>query len=585
MITPQLSPDGQGLGWLTHDADLSAVAIRPFPAAANARPPTVIRGRPGERFTYFAWAGTAAVVCSVDRGGGERRRLAMYDTRDGAFRQWIDFASRDSAADVRLVRATGGEALATSERDGETVLFRQRFDGPAEIVATLPAKSLKCVVDRATRSAVVDHVVGGGRQWTMLDLTGRFDEPTSTLLRLGREDERTTSPLVLDSGGLYARWSVGRDAATLARIDTVTGSVNICAEHAGRDLTRSFLLAGRPFLSSFGKGRADLLRPHTVAARQLVAALTEDRGAIDVHSVREDLAICTGPTAIRGLWAVRAGEPGRVQRLAELPDVEASDDCVTVTATVTAADGVKLDAFVTSASHGPGASRPCILLVHGGPWARDDATPPRDALELAAAGFSVVRVNFRGSTGRGKTFINAADGQWSGTVLDDLESALTQLRCRRLIGAGSVAVVGHSFGGYASLMLAARGWPACVVAESCPVDLAALVACYRARQPMHADELQRRIWPDPATVALSPVDVVDRVRCPVLISFGERDARIPVADGVRYARSLADRGIEVSLIVHDREGHRLQSPDARQQYADRRLSFLRRHLVSGTVSG
>ena len=94
-----------------------------------------------------------------------------------------------------------------------------------------------------------------------------------------------------------------------------------------------------------------------------------------------------------------------------------------------------------------------VLLVHGGPWARDVWGYNPMHQWLANRGYAVLSVNFRGSTGFGKKFLNAGNREWAGKMHDDLIDAVELGgRARRSPTRSKVAIMGGSYGGYATLV-------------------------------------------------------------------------------------------------------------------------------------
>ena len=94
---------------------------------------------------------------------------------------------------------------------------------------------------------------------------------------------------------------------------------------------------------------------------------------------------------------------------------------------------------------------PLALCVHGGPWARDGFGYNALHQWLANRGYAVLSVNFRASTGFGKAFVTAGDGEWGARMQDDLFDAVDALVAQKLVDPAKVAILGGSYGGYAAL--------------------------------------------------------------------------------------------------------------------------------------
>ncbi|KUH38193.1 MULTISPECIES: alpha/beta fold hydrolase [Streptomyces] len=209
---------------------------------------------------------------------------------------------------------------------------------------------------------------------------------------------------------------------------------------------------------------------------------------------------------------------------------------------------------------GPG---PAVLLVHGGPWRRSRWEYAERRTWLAERGCTVIEPNFRGSTGFGPAWTNAADRQWGLAMQDDLEDALDWAVAEGVADPDRLALVGGSYGGYAVLQMAAttRRDLRCVVATSPLTDLVRFLeeppAFWRTAAPM----LHRRVG-DPADPdqraalrAVSPVDNAAGVRCPVLLVHGANDSRVPAEMATRMFMALARAGKDATLALFPDEGH------------------------------
>jgi len=121
--------------------------------------------------------------------------------------------------------------------------------------------------------------------------------------------------------------------------------------------------------------------------------------------------------------------------------------------TIRARDGLALVSYLSRPRGSSPADRlPMVLLVHGGPWARDLWGLHPDHQWLANRGYAVLSVNFRGSTGFGKSFVNAGDREWAGKMHDDLIDAVDWAVAQGIADPARVAIMGASYGGYSALV-------------------------------------------------------------------------------------------------------------------------------------
>jgi acetyl esterase/lipase len=300
---------------------------------------------------------------------------------------------------------------------------------------------------------------------------------------------------------------------------------------------------------------------------------------------REDhrwLVALTGPDRPTRLvlWDRRHRERRSVAHL--YPRLDRRRLAATTSFTVTARDGLALEGYVTRPP-GPGPF-PTVLLVHGGPWAEDVWEFVPEVQFLATRGFACLRVNYRGSEGRGAGFMSLADRDWGGAPQHDLDDTVAWAIAQGIADPDRIGVVGSSYGGYAALWSAVSGVPAarCVVAVSAPTDLVSFAeAVVGGTSPLR--HLFRHRLGDPAADRAlledrSPLTHARRCDVPVLLVHGESDALVPVEQSRRMAAALERSSARVQLHVVAGQGHAL-SPRCRRDIAHRVQRFLAENLL------
>jgi dipeptidyl aminopeptidase/acylaminoacyl peptidase len=212
---------------------------------------------------------------------------------------------------------------------------------------------------------------------------------------------------------------------------------------------------------------------------------------------------------------------------------------------------------------------PLVLLVHGGPWARDEFGFNAIHQWLANRGYAVLSVNFRGSTGFGKGFISAGDLQWGRRMHDDLLDAVGWAVQRGFTTADRVAIMGGSYGGYATL----AGLAFTPTTFACGVDIVGPSNLFTLLEtiPPYWEAFKQQFYKrmgDPTTEAgramlkeRSPLNAADRIVRPLLIGQGANDPRVNVRESDQIVEAMAKHGIPVTYIVFPDEGHGFARPD------------------------
>jgi dipeptidyl aminopeptidase/acylaminoacyl peptidase len=238
-------------------------------------------------------------------------------------------------------------------------------------------------------------------------------------------------------------------------------------------------------------------------------------------------------------------------------------------------DGLNLISYLTlppgrdpSGTGKPSQPVPLVLEVHGGPWARDQWGYNSMHQFLANRGYAVLSVNYRGSTGFGKKFINAANHEWAGKMQDDLIDAVDWAIKEKIADPQKVSIFGGSYGGYATLV----GMTFTPERFACGVDLVG---------PSNLETLLNSIPPywvpilsvfktrvgDPSTdagkkllVERSPLTRADQIKRPLLIGQGANDPRVKQAESDQIVQAMQSKNIPVTYLLFSDEGHGFVRP-------------------------
>jgi len=254
---------------------------------------------------------------------------------------------------------------------------------------------------------------------------------------------------------------------------------------------------------------------------------------------------------------------------------------------IRARDGLELPSYLTlpAGSTAP-PPLPLVLLVHGGPWARDTYGFNPQHQWLADRGFAVLSVNFRGSTGFGKAFLNAGDLEWGRKMHTDLIDAVEWAIARGIARRDSIAIMGGSYGGYATLAgLAFTPEVFCCGVDIVgPSNLATLLATVPPYWAAFFENLARRVG-DPRTAEgsrllaeRSPLTAAGRIAKPLLIAQGANDPRVKQAESDQIIAAMREKRLPVTYVLFPEEGHGFAIPENRQAFYAIAEAFLAAHL-------
>jgi len=244
-------------------------------------------------------------------------------------------------------------------------------------------------------------------------------------------------------------------------------------------------------------------------------------------------------------------------------------------------DGLDLVSYLTlpqgsdpDDSGRPDAPVPLVLMVHGGPWARDAWGPNPYHQWLADRGYAVLAVNYRGSTGFGKAFLNAANLEWGAKMHDDLIDAVQWAIDEKIAPKDKIAIFGGSYGGYATLvgLTFTPETFACGVDIVGPSNLETMLASFPAYWLPQFAVIARRIG-DPRTEegkallkARSPLHKASAIQRPLLIGQGANDPRVKQAESDQIVAAMKEKKIPVTYILYPDEGHGFARPENRMSF-------------------
>jgi dipeptidyl aminopeptidase/acylaminoacyl peptidase len=246
-----------------------------------------------------------------------------------------------------------------------------------------------------------------------------------------------------------------------------------------------------------------------------------------------------------------------------------------------ARDGLTIHGYLTLPSGDGTRPFPAVLLVHGGPWHRDRWGYDDLTQWLANRGYAVLQVNFRGSTGYGKDFLNAGNREFAGTMRTDLLDARDWLIAQGVADRKRFAIMGGSYGGYAVLTALAFTPDAftCGVDIVGPSNLNTLLASIPPYWEPMRKLFHERMGEDQAFLeSHSPLFKAAGIRVPLLIAQGANDPRVKQQESDQIVEALRGNGIPVTYLVFENEGHGFANPENYKRFTALAEKFLAENL-------
>ena len=253
----------------------------------------------------------------------------------------------------------------------------------------------------------------------------------------------------------------------------------------------------------------------------------------------------------------------------------------------TARDGMSLRGYVTL-PHGAGDKHlPMVVLPHGGPigeseyWNFDG-----DAQLLAAAGYAVLQVDYRGSGSHGRDYRNAGAREWGGKMQDDVTDATRWAIAQGIADPDRICIYGGSYGAYAALMGVARepSLYRCAVGYVGVYDLPRMLS--NRESPAASGKAWQRQWVGEASqlVDKSPINLAGQIKVPVFLAAGGQDYVAPIEHTEGMEKALRAAGVPVETLYYRTEGHGFFVTDHRREYYEKLLAFLDRNLGAAATT-
>jgi dipeptidyl aminopeptidase/acylaminoacyl peptidase len=422
-----------------------------------------------------------------------------------------------------------------------------------------------------------------------------------TLTTIPPEDMLTTNALGFDATGrtLYMFDSRGRNTSALTQMNIKTGKSKVIAKHEKADASglhmhptkrvpqavaftyarQEWKVLDRSLTKDFAKlqkisGGEPNVVDSTLDGNTWVLAYLEDAGPVRYYlydrKKKQETFLFTNRAELEKMTLARmhpVAIPSRDQK-----------ELVSYLSLPVAAD--------PDGDGKPSTAQPMVLLVHGGPWARDSWGFNALHQQLANRGYAVLSVNYRGSTGFGKDFTNAANMEWSGKMHDDLIDAVDWAVAQGIAQKDKICIAGGSYGGYATLV----GLTFTPDVFACGVDIVGpssivtlLEAIPEYWKPMQ-DVFKTRVgdWTTPEGKAKlleqSPLTRVDKIKKPLLIGQGANDPRVKQAEADQIVAAMKAKKIPVTYVLFPDEGHGFARTPNSQAFFAVMEAFLSAHL-------
>ena len=582
IIGVSLSPDGRWMSYLAPDKGVLNLWVQELDRDVPARVITQQRDRP-QRSAFWTADGRY-LISSRDADGDENTVLVRIDPTTGRKRDLTPetkvkayLAGADREAPAELVVGLNDrdpryhDLYVIDVDSGERrLLYRSTDDGRQVSVQWLNGAwhpVLRSQV-RADGGSTYELRLPGDASWRPF-LQFSFDDTISNSGPIG---------FTRDGRWLYGQLSTGEDRPRLVRWSRE--HLETCRTDCTPEvLHRSSAGAFGVDLSELDTGAPTVLKEVDLRSHRVVldASVQADLDRLEQLAGPNEFSVVDRDLGNRR-WLVAIGsdqqgpqywlwdrEQDEIRKLFSVqPRLDDYDLVPMESLDLKARDGHRLPAYLTRTplAAEPG-SQPLVLLVHGGPQARDYwGLNPLHQL-LANRGYHVLSVNYRGSTGFGKAHLLAGEGEWYARMQDDLVDAVRWAVEQGIADPDRLVIMGASYGGYAALAGLTRDPElfAAAIAEVGPSNVRTLLDSIPPYWESGRAIFERMIGVGKVDLdAISPIQHVDRIQRPLLLGHGANDPRVKLTESETIAAAMEERQLPIDFVVFPDEGHGLANP-------------------------
>ncbi|MEG3181210.1 S9 family peptidase [Sphingomonas sp. LT1P40] len=608
----QISPDGKHVSWLAPVDGVMNVWVAPI---ANVGAAKAITKETKRGLQSYFWAPDGQhIIYQQDAGGNENFRIhsvAIADGKDTALTPAVDKVR----AQIQGVSKLRPDVVLVGLNDRNPQFFDlweiNYKTGAKKLVLENPGYGGWVTDNMLKPRFAMQQVPGGGSKYFRAGADGKWAE----VLTVANEDFFTTSPIGFNRDGTTLYWvdSRGRDKAALVKMDAASLKTEVIAGSEKADIqglltdpetyepiaySVNYLKNEWTPLNAEAKGDLDFLKSKLPGEVSIMSATDDGSKMIVAASAAEAPATAyiydRKAKTLTKLYETR-------------PDLSAYKLQPMWPVEIPTGDGKTLVSYLTLPAGSdankdgkPDKPVPLVLFVHGGPWARDAYGYNSAHQWLADRGYAVLSVNYRGSTGFGKGFVNAAIGEWSGKMHQDLIDAVDWSIKGGVTTKDKVAIMGGSYGGYATLvgLTFTPETFACGVDIVGPSNLKTLMESFPPYwRPILEGTFYKHIG-DPGKpedlkrmMAQSPISKVDAITKPLLIGQGGNDPRVVKAESDQIVAAMKARKLPVTYINYPDEGHGFVRPENRLSFFGISEGFLAKCLggkaqpIGGDLTG
>lgn len=590
----QLSPDGSYISYMAPYKDRLNVFVRRVDETDEHA--IRITNETERSVAGYMWADNQRLLYMKDTAGDENYQLYGVH-RDGSDdRAYTAFDGVRTSLIDDLEEQQGVVMIGMNKRNPEVFdPYRLNIEtGELTLLAENPGNIQGWMTDHDGRLRVATAIVDGVN--TQILYRDTEDEPFRPVLTTNFRDVVSFMEFTPDNKEVYAATNLHRDKTILVRMNPATcEELEVLYENERYDIASiSYSRKRKNLLSVYCTGHKEPVRHYFDAEeeqlRQRIKAHFPNQryGIADTDKAEENYLIYVGGDRTRGSYWHYNALTDEAKKIADLAPWIKSDEMNAMhPVCYTTRDGLQIEAYLTlpdGLTPDTAKQLPVVVNPHGGPWARDCWGYSSEVQFLSNRGYAVFQMNFRGSTGYGRHFLEASYKQWGLKMQDDITDGVKWLIEQGIANPNRIAIYGGSYGGYATL----AGLTFTPDLYACGIDyvgvsnlftfMQTIPPYWRPMLEMMYEQVGHPEHDADQLAATSPALHADKIKVPLFVAQGANDPRVNKAESDQMVEALRQRGVVVEYMVKDNEGHGFHNQENRFDFYRAMERFLKAHL-------
>ncbi len=588
----QISPDGTHISFLSPYEDRMNVFVQKIGETESLR----LTSETERSVAGYMWADNDRILYVKDTAGDENYQL--YGIRiDGTDeRAYTNFPGVRTAIIDDLEEVPDEIMIGLNRRNPE-VFDPYRLNlrtSELKLLAENPGNYQGWMTDHDGKLRSAIAIVDGVN--TQIMYRDTEDEPFRPVLTTNFKETVSFLDFTPDNKHVYAGTNIGRDKSVLVLMDPATcEELELLYENDTYDISIiSYSRKRKKLLGVFCSGHKDPVRHYFDEEEKMLRERLQKHfpgkkfGTADTDKSEMKRLIYVGGDRTRGAYYYYDVEKDEVTLLAEIaPWIREEEMVEMLPVNYVTRDGLNIEAYLSlplGYDMDNARNLPVVVNPHGGPWVRDSWGFSSEVQFLCNRGYAVLQMNYRGSTGYGRKFLEASYKQWGQKMQDDITDGVLWLIEKGIADKKRIAIYGGSYGGYAAL----AGLTFTPELYACGIDyvgvsnlftfLQTIPPYWRPMLEMMYEQIGDPEKDKEMLAAFSPALHADRIQAPLFIAQGANDPRVNKAESDQMVAALRQRGIEVEYMVKDNEGHGFANQENRFDFYRAVERFLNKHL-------